>query len=111
MEGLHDLQNARQETKSLLLVIQAVRLHTNVCAILQPSCRRQDLEEDDSALVLGLARLRQHVRIKIADTEDLRCVEKGMEEVCEFFDLLADMAQRDDGDACEMQLFQRLLNT
>lgn len=112
LETHEDLQNARQETKSLLLVVQAARSHNNVYAILQLSCSHPDLEEDDAALVLGLARLRQLVRIKIADMEDLTCAQKGIEEACEFFDMLSDMTLRDDEDACsnEVQLFQRLLN-
>ena len=68
------------------------------------------VEQTDAALSLGLARLRQHLRIKIADPEDLNCAQQALHEVADFFEKLAAMAgEHAPARGCSFELFQRML--
>ena len=112
------------ETQSLLAVISALRseaerdatlLHSGRCWGVQqdpPTATSADhaAEQTDAALSLGLARLRQHLRIKIADPEDLNCAQQALHEVADFFEKLAAMAgEHAPARGCSFELFQRML--
>ena len=112
------------ETQSLLAVISVLRaeadrdatlLHSGRCWGVQqdpPTATSADhaVEQTDAALSLGLARLRQHLRIKIADPEDLNCAQQALHEVADFFEKLAAMAgEHAPARGCSFELFQRML--
>jgi hypothetical protein len=103
------LENSIQETLGLLHVIPALqaaaaRAKGNVASILQ-SFGSGD-QQEDATLALGLARLRQHLRIKMMDAEDLKCADKALQEAAAFFHALTAMAEREG--ICSYKLFLRL---
>lgn len=117
-------EHTYNETQSLLAVISALRseaerdatlLHSGRCWGVQqdpPTATSADhaAEQTDAALSLGLARLRQHLRIKIADPEDLNCAQQALHEVADFFEKLAAMAgEHAPARGCSFELFQRML--
>jgi hypothetical protein len=79
-----------------------------VCGIRSGQDYAYASQQEDAALSLSLARLRQHIRLKIADTEDLICAHQAMVEVSSFFDALDQMALQQD-EYCCYQLFVLLM--
>jgi hypothetical protein len=105
------LEHAQNETLGLLHVIPALQASTasgrcNFAAILQSACSDHATEQENAVFGLGLARLRQHVRIKIGDVEDLKCAHKALQEAAAFFDTLGAAAELDG--TCRYALFLRL---
>jgi len=97
------LEHVRNETLSLLYVIPALhkaaaQTHSNVTAA----------EQADAAISLNLTRLRQHLRIKIADTEDLNCAQKALHDIASFFDDLAALAESEDSSTYDV--FRRIID-
>jgi len=95
------LEHAQHETHSLLHAVAA--LHTaaalskaNMATIIQSCVGSGDgdstnlaVDQKEAALSLGITRLRKHLRIKIADAEDLDCAHKALLEMAAFFRGLA----------------------
>ena len=103
------LEHAQNETLRLLHVIPALQASTargNLAAILQSACSDQADEQESAVFGLGLSRLRQHVRIKIGDAEDLKCALKAVQEAAAFFDTLSAAAELEG--TCRYALFLRL---
>jgi len=69
-------------------------------------CSDHATEQEDATLALGLARLRQHLRIKMMDAEDLKCADKALQEAAAFFHALTAMAEVEG--ICRYNLFLRL---
>ena len=113
IQNRQDLEHVRHETNSLISVIESLRSASSRDVGFLQVCRirsGQDYasQQEDAALSLSLARLRQHIRIKIADTEDLICAHQAMVEVSSFFDALDHMALQQD-EYCCYQLFVLLM--
>jgi hypothetical protein len=104
------LEHSHHETLGLMHVIPALqasaaRAKGNVASILQ-SFGSVATEQEDATLALGLARLRQHLRIKMMDAEDLKCADKALQEAAAFFHALTAMAEVEG--ICRYNLFLRL---
>lgn len=110
------LENAKVETHSLLLVVAA--LHSaaalsqdNMATIIQ-SCGSGEvtnhIDEKDADLSMGMARLRQHLRIKIADSEDLICAHTALLELSAFFRALVLMKNHMESPSDSYDLLIRL---
>jgi hypothetical protein len=114
IQNREDLEHVRHETNSLISVIESLRSASSRDVGFLQVCRigsGQDYasqQQEDAALSLSMARLRQHIRIKIADTEDLICAHQAMVEVSSFFDALDQMALQQD-EYCCYQLFVLLM--
>lgn len=107
------LEHSHHETLGLMHVIPALqasaaRAKGNVASILQSFCIHPAVatEQEDATLALGLARLRQHLRIKMMDAEDLKCADKALQEAAAFFHALTAMAEVEG--ICRYNLFLRL---
>jgi len=103
------LEHSHHETLGLMHVIPALqasaaRAKGNVASILQSFDHAT--EQEDATLALGLARLRQHLRIKMMDAEDLKCADKALQEAAAFFHALTAMAEVEG--ICRYNLFLRL---
>ena len=103
------LEHARDETLGLLLVapvLQASAARRGNLSALQSACSDHAAEQEDAVFGLGLARLRQHLRIKIGDVEDLKCAHKALQEAAAFFDALCAAAELEG--SCRYAVFLRL---
>ena len=114
IQNREDLEHVRHETNSLISVIESLRSASSRDVGFLQVCRigsgedYASQQQEDAALSLSMARLRQHIRIKIADTEDLICAHQAMVEVSSFFDELDQMALQQD-EYCCYQLFVLLM--
>jgi hypothetical protein len=109
-----DLEHTRNEAASLLHVIDGLVRHSDVLAVLQTRSSSEPFNahedaQDHAALCLGLARLRQFLKLKIADTEDLRCADKALAEMTDFFEALDDLFCQLNGSESESSLFDLFL--
>ena len=84
------LEHTINESKSLIHVVDCLEMRENVLDVLQSPGTQPGGEhaqvQAHAAICLGITRLRQFLRIKIADSEDLKCARKALVEMIAFFD-------------------------
>lgn len=115
-----DMEHMQNEAASLLHLIGVLGRNDDIMAVLQKRSSPEPFDshedaQDHAALCLSVTRLRQFLKLKIADTEDLRCAHKALAEMTNFFEALNDLfcllnAVSGSESTSRFDLFLRLKN-